>query len=233
MEPTFKAVADHALLVSFAQELSDESHAAVIALDDALTCRVPEGVIETVPALVNLLVSYDPMITDAVTIERTVRKELNAQHSKDGATYKEPKRRLVQICYDAPFSPDLTTVAKAKNLSTDDVIRSHLKSDYRVLMYGFSPGYAYMGGVPDNIQVPRKKAAVRNVPAGSVIIAGSQCLITTLTMPTGWSIIGRSPTPIFTGDTENPFLFDVGDEVEFKQIDQTTYQREIKAVAHE
>ena len=99
-------------------------------------------------------------------------------------------------------------------------------------MYGFSPGYAYLSGIPEDIQIPRKPAAVRDVPAGSVIIAGPQCLVTTLTMPTGWSIIGRSPTPILTGDPARPFLFDVGDRVVFQRIDLATFERAQREVAH-
>jgi inhibitor of KinA len=105
------------------------------------------------------------------------------------------------------------------------VINAHLAGDFHVLMYGFSPGYAYLSGVPSEIQVPRKAAPVRDVAAGSVIIAGPQCLVTTLTMPTGWSIIGRSPTQILTGDDSHPFLFDVGDSVNFERIDQATFAR--------
>ena len=41
MEAQFSAIADHALLVTFAQELSDAAHAHVIALDMALGTNVP------------------------------------------------------------------------------------------------------------------------------------------------------------------------------------------------
>ena len=77
-----------------------------------------------------------------------------------------------------------------------------------------------------------KPAPVRNVPAGSVIIAGPQCLVTTLTMPTGWSIIGRSPTPILLDQPDRPFLFDVGDKVTFERIDLATFERLSAEVAH-
>jgi inhibitor of KinA len=91
-------------------------------------------------------------------------------------------------------------------------------------MYGFAPGYAYMSGVPLAMQVPRKPAAVRNIPAGSVLVAGPQCLVTTLTMPTGWSVIGRSPTRILSRDENSPFLFDVGDKVRFKRVDRAQFE---------
>lgn len=221
MKAQFKAIADHALLVTFAEEMSEEAHANVVALDMAIGADIPTGVIETVPALVNLLVAFDPMATDHLTVQRHVRTCL------DGLKVQgiEGGRRRVQVCYEPPFAPDLEAVALSTGLSTEAVINAHLAGDFQALMYGFAPGYAYLAGVPEHIQVPRKAKPVRDVPAGSVVIAGAQCLITTLTMPTGWSIIGRSPTSIFTGDPDHPFLFDVGDHVTFERVDYTTFQQ--------
>jgi inhibitor of KinA len=221
LEPRFKVIADHALLVKFADDASVEAHTCVIALDRAIASDPPVGMIETVPALVNLLVTFDPVITDHLAVEGHVRKCLKSLKVEEIAGV----RRHIQVCYEASFAPDLEAVASATGLSTDAVINAHLAGDYHVLMYGFSPGYAYLSGVAEQIHVPRKPAPVRDVPAGSVIIAGPQCLITTLTMPTGWSIIGRSPNAILTGDPAHPFLFDVGDHVTFDRVDLATFER--------
>ena len=221
MTPTFKAVADHALLVTFADQISDAVHAKVVALDKAIASRAPLGVIEMIPALVNLLVSFDPLVTDHSAVETATRACLE---DLDVQTLQGQVRR-VQVCYDGPFAPDIDAVAAATGLSRDAVINAHLAGEYRVLMYGFSPGYAYLSGVAADIQVPRKAAPLRDVPAGSVIIAGPQCLITTLKMPTGWSIIGRSPTQVLTGDPDHPFLFDVADHVMFERIDLAAFDR--------
>lgn len=221
MQPYFKAIADHALLVSFAEEISEEAHAMVLALDNAIGANPAPGMIETVPAMVNLLVAFDAVATDHAAIENHVRKCMTSmQGAKTTGT-----ARVVQVCYEGAFSPDLDAVASATGLAPEAVINAHLAGDFRVLMYGFAPGYAYLSGVADQIQVPRKPAPVRGVPKGSVIIAGPQCLVTTLTMPTGWSIIGRSPTAILTDDPVAPFLFDVGDLVTFERIDATTFAR--------
>ena len=228
MDPHFKAVADQALLVTFADQISDEAHASVIALDKAITSNPPDGITETVPALVNLLIAFDPIVTDHSMIERKVRTLL-----ENLATQRiEGIQRRVQICYETSLAPDLEAVASTTGLSIDAVINAHLTGDFQVLMYGFAPGYAYLSGVSENIHVPRKTAAVRDVPAGSVIIAGPQCLITTLTMPTGWSIIGRSPSPILTGDPAHPFLFDVGDRVAFERIDLKTFENLVREPAY-
>jgi inhibitor of KinA len=85
-------------------------------------------------------------------------------------------------------------------------------------MYGFAPGYAYMGGVPLALQLPRKPVAERGHPVGSVIIAGPQCLITTLPMPTGWWVIGRTPLAVLDPLGERPFRFDPGDTIRFERM---------------
>ena len=84
-------------------------------------------------------------------------------------------------------------------------------------MYGFTPGYAYMGGLSPE-SACRAATPVQDVPAGSVIIAGPQCIVTTFTMPTGWWIIGRSPARLFLPEQEEPVLFGIGDEVSFVRV---------------
>lgn len=222
--PRFRAVADHALLVSFGTEIGDDMSAQVVALDRRLAERTPEGVTEWVPALVNLLVDFDPEVTGHDAVRAAVETLLETPSDRAQAGTE----RVVEVCYDADLAPDLVAVAEATGLTPEEVIRAHLSGDYRVRMYGFAPGYAYMSGVPEAIRVPRKPAAVRDVPAGSVIIAGPQCLVTTLTMPTGWSIIGRTPTRVLTDDTDHPFLFDVGDPVRIERIDRATYELRMK-----
>lgn len=212
--PRFIPVSDHAVLVEFGETISDAAHAAVRALDQAISGRAIAGLCETVPAYVNILVTFDPAQTDHDRIISTLCG-LTGGTARDGAALA---LREVEVCYDPPFSPDLAEVARQTGLSPDAVIAAHLAGDYHVVMYGFAPGYAYLAGLPSPLHLDRKPAPRPGVPAGSVIIAGAQALVTTLTMPTGWWIIGRSPTAILTGQDDRPFLFDVGDRVRFRRI---------------
>ena len=221
MEPRFVPVADHALLVEFTPELRDQANRAVVALDQALNSTTIIGLREIVPAFVNLLVDFDPLVTDHSAVEESVKSLLSADRSQAAM----PRRHRALVCYEEPVAPDLAAVATACGISIDAVIDAHLAGDYRVFMYGFAPGYAYLGGVPTGIQVPRKLTPVRDVAAGSILIAGPQCLISTLRMPTGWSIIGRSTTEVLRHDEAKHFLFDIGDTVEFERIDLATYER--------
>ncbi len=222
--PQFRPVADHALLVDFADTLSDAAHDAVLHLDATLTAHPCPGVTEAIPAFVSLLVDFDPLQTDHARVEAHLRRLLNQPET----TRKTQGLQQALVCYDddlAPdLAPDLAEVARQSGMTPEAVINAHLAGNYTVAMYGFAPGYAYLGGVPAQIQLPRKPAPVRGVAAGSVIIAGAQCLVTTLTMPTGWWIIGRSPTRILTADPTHPFLFDVGDRVQFRRITRAEFE---------
>ncbi len=217
---SFKPIADHALLVRLGDEISDDLNQQVQQLDRAIAQASPKGLRETIPAFVNLLVDFDPLVTDHDEMATTIR----ALVGKGEAATADSTLREVLVCYDDDLAPDLEAVVQATGLSREAVIATHLASTFKVGMYGFAPGYAYLSGVPEALQLPRKPAAVRDIPAGSVLIAGPQCLVTTLTMPTGWSIIGRSPTEILRSDPDRPFLFDVGDEVKFKQITRSEFE---------
>lgn len=209
--PIFRPVAEHGLLVEFGDSIGKAAHDAVLQLDRALAAQPFAGFIESVPAYVNLLVRFAPMVTD----HQAVTAALQALLLQPAAAVGQGAGHRVDVIYDGP---DLPEVARRTGLSVEAVIAAHQSGDYQVAMYGFAPGYAYLSGVPEAIRLPRKEAAVRGVAAGSVIIAAGQCIVTTLTMPTGWWIIGRSTTPILDAQAERPFLFDVGDRVQFRAV---------------
>lgn len=212
--PRLRSVADRAVLVEFGDAVTEAVHDAVLALDRVLRDDPVPGQVEVVPAMVNLLVVFDPLVADHAAVRSALDTRLQALRADAFAGAE----REVLVCYDGAFGRDLVAVAQALGMTEEAVIAAHLAGDYRVFMYGFAPGYAYLTGVPEVIQLPRKPAPVRGITAGSVIIAGGQCLVTTLTMPTGWWVIGRSPTRVLTGDAARPFLFDVGDRVRFRRV---------------
>jgi inhibitor of KinA len=203
-DPVFRPVSDCAVLVEFGADLTDEVHRAVLALDAALAADPVPGQVEVVPAYVDVMVVFDPLGTDHAAVTAALQGRLgHAPAPRPGRLHEVP------VTYDGP---DLAAVAEATGLTPGDVIAEHLLGDYSVYLYGFAPGYAYLGGVPPAIRLPRKSAPVRGVPAGAVIIADRQCIVTTLTMPTGWWVIGRSDVHILRPEG---LLFEVGDRVRF------------------
>jgi inhibitor of KinA len=218
--PSVVPVADHAVLVEFDQAITDATLARIHALDAALAQHPPLGMTEIVPALTHLLVVFDPLITDHDAITQAVFANLDTTTTKAAGTTHE-----IDVCYDANFALDLTTVAKRTGLSESAVIDAHLSGTYRVGMYGFAPGYAYLYGTPAAIEIPRNPTPGPLIPAGSVIIAGQQCLIIPTAMSTGWFALGRCPIPMLTDDPKKPFLFNVGDTVTFRRIDKAGFER--------
>lgn len=219
IHPKFKNVSDCGVLVELGSEISDETSNAIFALDKRISGSEIKGLVEVVPALVNLLVIFDPLEVNHIDIQDAIKNLFPLSFEAQSSANKH----VIDICYDKELAPDLTAVANACGLSEEAVINAHLNSKMHVSMYGFAPGYAYMSGLAKDIQIPRKKTALRDVPAGSIIIAGQQCLITTLKMPTGWSIIGSTHAKIITGNKAQPFLFNVGDEVSFNRISLDEY----------
>ena len=203
-EPVFRAVSDCGVLVEFGATLTEAVHGAVLAMDAALAADPVAGQVEVVPAYVNLMVVFDPLVTSHDVVAAGVRARLGR-----GAVARGGRVHEVPVVYDGV---DLSAVAERVGLSPEAVVEAHLAGDYAVYLYGFAPGYAYLGGVPEPIRLPRKEAPVRGVAAGSVIIAGAQCIVTTLTMPTGWWVIGHSDVQILRPEG---MLFDVGDRVRF------------------
>lgn len=211
--PALAPVADHALLVEFGDEIDDDTLARIQSLDAALAADPPTGLVEVVPALTHLLVVFDPVVTDHAAIAAVVADRIDHRtHSAPGTHH------VVDICFEAPHAPDLAMAAERAGISEAAIAEAHLSAVYRVGMYGFAPGYAYLYGTPPAIQLPRNPTPGPLVPAGSVIITGQQCLIIPVAMSTGWFAIGRSPAQVLRDDPARPFLFDVGDTVGFRRI---------------
>lgn len=212
--PRIRCVGDSALLVEFGEHIDPSIHARVVALDRNLSEHPLFGMLSLTPAYASLLVEYDPIQTEPARFQRELESKFEGLRPASASTHQF----TIPVCYGSLYAPDLQRVADALHLTPGEVIAAHLRSRLRVYMYGFAPGYAYLGGLAPEIRLPRRLTPVRDVPAGSVIIAGEQCIVTTLPMATGWWIIGRSPARIFRPEEKQPVLFGIGDEVCFERI---------------
>ena len=225
--PRIRPAGDQGLLVELGEGVDEEVHARVLAFDAALRAEPFAGFTESVPAYASVLVGYDPLVAEL----GSVRARVEALLARPAADAGAGRLHEVAVCYEAGFAPDLASVAERCGLMAEEVVAAHLAGDYRVFMYGFAPGYAYLGGVPAAIRLPRKPNPVRGVAAGSVLVAGAQCLVTTVAAPTGWWVIGRSPTRILRAEAERPFLFEVGDRVRFRRIGAAEFKRHASPAA--
>ncbi len=219
-----EAASDSALFISFADSISLEMHRRVVALFHAvegLRDRYP-GIRNLHPAYSSLLIDFDPLQLTHEQLESLV-----APLIVESVPSNLRRRGLIEIpvCYDREFAPDLATVAQHSSLTEEQVIATHAEGDYFVYFLGFSPGFAYLGGLASQLQVPRLVAPRKQVSAGSVGIGGSQTGIYPNASPGGWQLIGRTPLRMFDAATSPPSLLQPGDGVRFRRIDRFEFDR--------
>lgn len=212
---------DSALTLSFGNEISRELNDKVLELDILLNSDPFPGFIESVPAYSSLSVYYD-----ALTVKRK-RSDFETAFESVAAFIKEllktGKRKIkknsrevvVPVDFNLKFALDLDLAAEKCGFSIDEFKKIFTSTVYRVYFLGFLPGFAYMGEVDERISLDRRPDPRKNVPAGSVAIAGKQAGIYPLESPGGWNIIGRTDLRLFDPESDIPVFFRPGDAVRF------------------
>jgi inhibitor of KinA len=216
---------DHAILIKLSNGLNDGLNQDLLALSQYLKKLPIQGVKDIILAYDNLTLIYDILYFDHnpyLYVNQLVANFI-AETSNQNAS-KSPGRLIeVPVCYDPSLGIDLEAAAKIANCSIETLIQKHTEHIYTVYCLGFLPGFAYMGDVPDSIQLPRHQQPRAKVLAGSVGIAGKQTGIYPMDSPGGWQIIGRTPLKIF--DPIQLSLFQAGDKVKFNPIDLALFHQ--------
>lgn len=217
--PRILACGDTAFSVEFGHEIDLAVNARVLALDRALAAAGVPGVIECVPTYRALMVHYDPLATDLDAL-RALILELGTRTPEYGA---RGQRWRVPVAYGGDHGIDLPAIATHAGLTPDAVVEAHCAPVYRVMMIGFLPGFAYLGGLPSHLACPRRDAPRPRIPASSISIGGAQTAIGSVAGPSGWHLIGQTPARSFVPGRDPTFLFSPGDEVVFAPISVTEW----------
>lgn len=213
---------DSSLLVEFGTVIAPEFHERVISLFRTLSAENDERIRNLHPAYASLLIDFDPLRMSHVELEQRVRRLIDVTHIGD-----RPSARVseIPVCYDADFAPDLADVAAHNGISLGDVIRLHTSATYLVYFLGFSPGFAYLGGLHPKLHTPRLATPRKHVVAGSVGIAGEQTGVYPIDSAGGWRLIGRTPLRMFDPAADPPSLLQPGDQVRFRPISRTEFEQ--------
>ena len=220
--PRLLDAGEAALVVDFGSMIDPAINERVIGLDRALRQAEPNGVVELVPTFRSLMIQYDPLILSRAELARLVER---LDPSATAGPAAAGRHWQIPCCYEPPHGEDLAEAASQLGLSAEDLIALHSGATLRLYMYGFAPGFAYLGGVPPELHIPRRPQPRAPHPPGAIMIAGGMSLITTFPMPTGWWVIGCTPVPMFQPERDPPFLASVGDEIRFQPVDSATFDR--------
>jgi KipI family sensor histidine kinase inhibitor len=216
---------DSAAYVEFTTTLDLEVNSVVQRLALALLKRQVPWIRDVVPALGGVALHFDTDSAEFPASPLEAAFELVNDCMKAALAAKEDPGREVEIpvCYEPEFALDLEEVAKKAKLPPADVIGRHAAGEYRVLMMGFAPGHAYMGGLDGKLAVPRRASPRAVVPAGSVAIANEQTVVYPYAISGGWNVIGRTPLVLFDATRTRPSLLWPGDRVRFRPISREEF----------
>ena len=194
---------DRALLVELA------GLPAVTALRTALEASPLAGQVDLVPAAGTVLVVLDrpPTEVDVVALRRLAP----GPQPPDGAA---PLVEL-PVVFDGP---DLADVAELTGRSVPDLVHALTGTELTVAFGGFSPGFGYLSGLPEELHVARRATPRTRVPAGSVGLAGPYAGAYPQESPGGWQLVGRTDAVLFDVDRDPPALLRPGIRVRFREV---------------
>jgi KipI family sensor histidine kinase inhibitor len=222
--PRLQPFGEAALLVELGDQPDLAINARVHALAAALRTARLTGLVSAVPAYVSLLVEFDLAATTYEAVEASVQAYLAALGTPAlGASVG--RLRQVPVVYGGAFGPDLDGVARRLGLAPEAAIALHTGAEQTVYMLGFSPGFPYLGDLPDTLAMTRLETPRERVPVGSVAIAGRQTGIYSQPSPGGWHLLGRTPIRLFDAERDPPAYFAPGDRVRFRSIPAADWER--------
>ena len=218
---------DCAAYIEFSAKLDLEVNALIQRLALAVHGKHVPWVRDVVPALGGLALHFDPDHPGVHGDSLQAAANVVAECLKEGLAEAQNVQRVVEVpvCYAPEFGPDLEEVAQKAGVSVEEVALRHASGDYRVLMIGFAPGHAYIGGLDPKLAVPRRATPRALVAPGAVAIANDQTVVYPYAISGGWSVIGRTPLAIFDARREPPSLFAPADQVRFRAISTDEFQK--------
>ena len=192
-----------------------EDPPAARALTQALHAAQIDGLADVVGGLATVLVLFDgdgdELDTRLPTLARLVDDALGG-----GPQVRDGGGLVVLSCvFDGP---DLAEVAEVAGCTPEGVSELLTAQTLTVAMVGFSPGFAYLTGLPEQLRhIPRRSRPRPSVPGGSVALANGYAAVYPTSSPGGWQLIGRTDERLFNPERFPYSRLAVGDRVRFER----------------
>jgi inhibitor of KinA len=226
------AASDSSVMIVLGGAISEETRRRVMAVFRSAQKAKDARIRNIHLAYTTVMLDFDPLRMtheEAEEFARRLAREAELDRD-DAAAGADADGRLVTIpvCYDAEFGLDLEDVARHAGIAASDVIRMHTAATYRVHFLGFSPGFAYLGGLAEALRTPRLETPRKLVRAGTVAIGGGHTGIYPVDSPGGWRLIGRTPVKMFDAEeVERPTRLEPGERVEFRAIGRAEFDEAV------
>ncbi len=181
----------------------------------ALKTRVAQtGSVEVVCGYATVMVSLAEPDVELGAV-RAVALQVYADSASGDIDRRDRSGRIVTVpcAFDGP---DLDAVAACAGCSADEVVALMTERPLTVSVVGFSPGFAYLDGLPGPLRaVPRRDRPRPVVPAGSVALANGHAAVYPTASPGGWQLVGRTGFPLLSLARPPYAVLAPGDRVRF------------------
>lgn len=220
---TYKKFGETAILIEWPSKVDPEIMQDIVSFEKLIA--KDQKVIETIIAYNSLTVRYEYMYNYSLHYKyhdshsKAVKKLKEIYQQKQDVKKQKSKTWKIPVCYDAKFGLDLEEVSQANQLPVDEVIQLHSSTSYLIYFLGFQPGFLYLGGLDEQIHIPRRNNPRLRVEKGSVGIGGEQTGIYPQDSSGGWNIIGKSPINFFDIQKPKPCFAKAGDKIQFIPVD--------------
>lgn len=176
--------------------------------------------LECVEGMASIVVQFDSATVTALDAEQILTSQLHAasRHKRQASSHIE-----IPVCYGGSFGTEFDSICEMLNISADELVHIHTAREYRVVLIGFTPGFAYLEGLPDELRIPRLTDPRQHVAAGSVGVAAGLTGLYATAGPAGWPLLGRTPMPLLLPAAPRPFVLQQGMRVRFTAIDEQTF----------
>lgn len=193
-------------LLSLSADSPPEAQALAVHL------RGDDAWLEVVAGIDSVVVRFDACVLDADAAQQRIEDLLVS-----GIPPLPRQKGLLEIpvVYGGEYGPDLEDLCGELGMSIDEFITIHTGAEYSVDMVGFTPGFAFVGGLDRRLRVPRRDEPRQRVAAGSVGIADGRTGLYALASPGGWTLVGRTPYKLFDATAVDPFAVHAGMRIRF------------------
>jgi len=211
--------AENALTIYMGDDIDEEVNRRLVELKKKIEALDIDGLGEIVISYTSLIIYFDIFKTDAGTTEGKI-----GDIATDALLEGRFEYRVVEIpvCYGGEYGPDIENFEE-NGISADEVIDMHSGKEYLVYMLGFMPGFPYLGGLDEKLHKARLETPRVRIPAGSVGIGGKQTGMYPFESPGGWNLLGRTPVPLYDPGRAEPILYQAGDRIVYRAIDEEEY----------
>jgi KipI family sensor histidine kinase inhibitor len=181
----------------------------VLALQALLLETPLPGQQDILAAAETVLVKADSPASARRIAARLLQLDLTAPVQRGGELV------VIDTVYDGE---DLAEVGRLTGLGAEGVIAAHSGQVWTVAFAGFAPGFGYMVGENQQLEVPRRSSPRTAVPAGSVALAGNYSAVYPRRSPGGWQLIGHTSARMWDLGREQPALAAPGHRVQFRPV---------------